>query len=171
MLRFENGTYYKNFLDTSAIVKLVKHPDIPEDGSDNLNRYYNEPGTKFHTIDLCLGEALGVLKADSKLGNRKKLTTEGYPMLINRLVHKIKRGKLTVHSIELADFMEDAFRIMTQAKIDFIDAVQIVFAQQDHKYLFISGDIDLCETAENNGLEVWNCSNEALPISNLVSYV
>jgi predicted nucleic acid-binding protein len=54
-------SFGRHILDTSALVRLILHPDLKEQGSDELAAYMKSK-TGFYTLDLCVGEALNVLK-------------------------------------------------------------------------------------------------------------
>lgn len=82
-----------NFLDASALVKLLLYPDIKEKGSNKLFDYYRDQ-SNFGTINLCIAEALSVIKSmHFGNANRRKLGMDGYLIIVNRLKAILKNEK------------------------------------------------------------------------------
>lgn len=159
-----------NYLDTSALIKLLLYPDIPEPGSKALYSF-RASHTCFYTLDLCIGEALNVLKQKffSKDNKRKVLSRDGYLMRVDLLRRMTKKGhSLHVVSTDLTDdsIAQDAFALVSKFKIDFVDALVAVKARRHKPFakgqnLFITSEKHLTKAAESIGLTVWCCSKDS----------
>jgi len=157
-----------HFLDTSALIKLLLHPDIKEPGSESLYNF-RRTHTGFYTLDLCVGEALNVLKqkAFSTKSRRKVLTKEGYFMRIQLLRSMCKQGHtLYIVPVNLSDdvLAQEANELCKQYQIDFVDALVAIKAIQHHAELFITAEKELTKAAESIGLTVWRCSRDESPL-------
>ncbi len=157
-----------HYLDTSALVKLLLYPDIPEDGSEALAKF-RERKTSFYTIDLCVGESLNVLKR-KYFSKARVVSMDGYLICIKRLLCSQKPGHtLHVKSVELNDslFLE-VKPLVRDYDIDFVDAVLLTIAKSHRPYtydqnLLITADKSLQNACKALKMNVWNCINEDPP--------
>ncbi len=160
-----------HFLDASALVKLLLHPDIIEEGSERLADYRRD-NSNFGTINLCITEALTVIKS-KHFGSKKNrsLNLDGYLIVANRL--KVMLGHKTIRAFEF-DFLSnrnftEACHLVKNHGIDLIDAFQLLsvssgpFSSLTGKShtLFITADENLSKAAQNEGIETWYCIRDA----------
>jgi predicted nucleic acid-binding protein len=157
-------------LDTSALLRLLLYPDIAEPGSKAVHAF-RQRHTGFYTLDLCVGEALNVLKQKgfSKKAKRKVLSPAGYVTCIDRLRTFIKPSHtLHVISCELTDdcLARDARSLITQFKIDFVDAAIVLSARSHRPFhlkrnLLITAEKEMALAAEHVGMPVWRCNADS----------
>ena len=164
-----------HYLDTSALVKLIVYPDLKaqEPGSKELYEF-RQSHTGFYTLDLCVGEALNVLKQKSfSRPPRKQLRfPQGYLICIDNLLTLIKPQHM-VHVIPPVDInkvetRDEVFDIVKRHRVDFVDALVIVTAKNRRPYskkqnLLITADDKMQIAAEELGLNVWNCRKQVAP--------
>ena len=91
-----------HFLDASALVKLLLHPDIKELGSDTLAAYRRKH-SNFGTITLCITEALSVIKSKHFGSNKNRsLSLDGYLIVANRLRTMLEHETVRAHEFDLS---------------------------------------------------------------------
>lgn len=161
--------YSIHFLDTSAIVKLLLYPDIPEVGSEVLSNY-RKNNIMFYTNSLCIGECLNVLKRKYFIKKHKKLSFDGYLMRLDLIRNMLDHKTLKVVDVDLTDrsILDEAYKIIKKYKIDFVDALQLLLIQKDKTYansqkLLITADKNLFKAATDIGVNVWNCVSQSVP--------
>lgn len=157
-----------HFLDTSALIKLILYPDIKEPGSESLYNF-RRTHTGFYTLDLCIGEALNVLKQKvfSAKSRRKVLTKDGYFMRIQLLRGMCKQGHtLHIVPVNLSDdvLSQEAIGLCGKYQIDFVDALVAIKAMRHNAEVFITAEKELTKAAESIGLIVWRCSKDGSPL-------
>ncbi len=143
-----------NFLDTSAIVPLLFYPDILEEGSHALAKFYNE-NLLFYTLDLCIGEALNIIKQKYFFKKKKQLNFDGYRIIINRLINTTKEAngsRLHICKIDLYEnnaILNFALKIIKKYETDFVDSCLIAYIKNNPKIgsQLITGDQKLYEIA------------------------
>lgn len=159
-----------HFLDASALVKLLLHPDIKEAGSDNLASY-RRSHSNFGTISFCITEALSVIKAKHFSGNRNRsLSLDGYLVVANRLKTILEHGTIMTHEFDFVrnDHFAEACRIVENYNIDLIDAFQILSVKSGtfsdlsgkSQTLLITADKTLSDAGRKEGIKTWYCIDD-----------
>jgi predicted nucleic acid-binding protein len=155
-----------HFFDASAAVKLVLNED---DRCGKVRAYFRRKRGGYWMTDVCLVEALGVLKR-----NKKKLGQSLYLGRCFMLISYIRNGRINLVENEMQNVQiwNETERIAKKYdKLDVSDALQIVtiqthstkFHARDSKTILITADADLAKAAGNEGLRVWNCLTEEPP--------
>jgi predicted nucleic acid-binding protein len=159
-----------NYLDASAIVKLV----VKEDRSQEMRDYVSYFGDSYLTTSLCFSEALGVLNLRYKKGD---IGNEEYLRASEELLALVRDSSIEIHDVGLAErgiFDEVERMILAHEKgrkkrLDLSDAFQLVTLRmvflglaQSCK-LFITADGYLAEAAKVEGLAVWNVMTDDPP--------
>jgi len=156
-------------LDTSALVKILLWPDVKEGGSQVLNEF-RQTHTGFYTLDLCVGEALNVLKRKwlPRTNNQKILSGDGYLICIDRLRTLVKPS----HSIHVipTDLSDDsasleAQKLVKKFRIDFVDACIVITARASRPFhstqnLLITAEKEMVEAAKSVSMPVWRCNKD-----------
>jgi predicted nucleic acid-binding protein len=160
-------SYGRHLLDTSALVKLLLHPDLKEPGSDELHAFWKN-NTSFHTLDLCVGEALNVLKqkAFSKAQRKVLSFPDGYLVCVNRLIVYTKpQQSIRLIQKDWASRGLDFGRIevVKNYKIDWVDLLVIEEARSHSGDLLITADRRMAKAARDFGIAVWDCAQEKSP--------
>ena len=154
-----------HFLDASAAVKLV----LDEDDAAKVRNYFAKKRGGYWITDVCLVEALGVLKR-----NKKRLGLNSYLSRCSMLISYIRNGRINLVETELQKIpiWNDTERIAKKYdKLDVSDALQIVTVQthitrnfaDDSKTILITADFELAAAARNEGLRAWYCVSEDAP--------
>jgi predicted nucleic acid-binding protein len=148
-----------HFIDTSAILKLL----VKESGSETLHSIV-ESGPPLYTSQLCVAEALGVLK--TKHFYRKELSQQGYYSSAYYLTSLLRSRNLIVKSLSLINqqvFFE-AEDLGKKHGIDLADALQLAtLMNYPFEAMLITADSGLTKAARAEGFEVWNCVKEPTP--------
>jgi predicted nucleic acid-binding protein len=162
----EVGTVRVHYLDASALVKLI----VDEPNNSRLKEYFNKSHV-FRMTSLCFAEALGVLKV--KYLYRKEITEKGYLRRSYLLTVYLREGRIKLDEVPLTDAttFDDVEEIVKKHQIDVSDALQIVTLKKgryrsfvgESQSLLITADADLAKAARSEGLQVWDCINEASP--------
>lgn len=153
------------YLDASALVKLVV-----DEGDHQPIRNYFYANVNFFATSLCLGEALGVLKA--KL-NYKKITDEQYFLSTRQLVidawgKRIEIAKLNLFSPAGLTAVEE---LAKKHSLDLSDALQLeTILRGDHSHMvldsapiLVTADAKLATAAREENICTWNCIVDPLP--------
>lgn len=154
-----------HFLDASAAVKLV----LKEDGCEKVRDYFATKRGGYWITDVCLVEALSVLKR-----NKKKLGQSSYLGRCFMLISYIRNGRIEIVETQLQKISiwnKTEKLVKKYDKIDVSDALQIVTIQthftknfcEDSKTILMTADSELANAARNEGLGVWNCIKEDAP--------
>jgi predicted nucleic acid-binding protein len=157
-----------NYLDASAIIKLL----IIEEGSALIKKYFSEK-SNFYTTSLCLGEALGVLKR-KRFFERTPITEEEYLAAADYLLAMIHDQVILVEEIEISDHntFSQIESLVRKYSLDISDVFQIVTIKEGafskgcglDSLLLITGDGDLGKASTSEGLRVWNCMVDPMPL-------
>jgi predicted nucleic acid-binding protein len=154
-----------HFWDASAAVKLV----LNEDGCEKVRSYFATKRGGHSITDVCLVEALSVLKR-----NKKKLGQSSYLGRCFMLISYIRNGRMNLVETELqkiAIWNETERIAKNYDNLDVSDALQIVTIQThitknfvgESKTILITADFELAEAAKNEGLRAWYCISENAP--------
>jgi len=162
----EVGTGRVYYLDASALVKLL----VDEPDSSRIKEYFNKHHL-FRMTSLCFAEALGALKV--KYLYRKEITEKGYLNRSHLLTIYLRQGQIKLDEVSLTDpaVFDEVEAIVRTYQIDVSDALQIVTLKKgryrsfvgESQSLLITADADLAQAARSEGLQVWDCINEASP--------
>jgi predicted nucleic acid-binding protein len=154
------------YLDSSAILKLI----IDEPGSDKLFSFLRKPHN-LKTTAICFAEALGRLKKKYFDKDRRKYLDTVY-VLLAYFRENIKIDTTNLHDRGAFDEVE---RIVDEygkigIKVDVSDAFQIYILKNELNHsigkdtILITADEGLAKAARLEGLEVWDCLRENIPI-------
>jgi len=161
------ATIRTHYLDASAIVKLL----VKEDGSDRLRNYCNKH-SNFRTTALCIGEALGVLKA--KRFYRNAIDDEGYFSASEMLARWTDAsGWLEIEEINISDrsVFHEVEQLCKKYSLDLSDGLQIYTLKKglfsvlpgDSAPILITADDALADAVRCEGGRVWHVLNEPEP--------
>ena len=153
------------YLDASALVKLV----VDEPDGKPI-RAFVQASTNLHATDLCVGEALGVLKGKWQRG---AITDEQYFSATRRLIIDAWGGRIGLDSVKLFDPTMHA-QVEAMAKkhsIDLSDALQLVTILKgrysvlgpNSSSVLITADAGLAKAALAENIRAWNCIAEPEP--------
>lgn len=160
------------FLDASALLAWILHPDKPEPGGKPLSEYLRCPEHRSYSNSSCLTEVLVRLKW---MRHHCEITDAGYFMKANLLHTRIhhKTLKISEFNYWTKGVSDKAFELVKkyQNKIDYIDAVQIVDVLEGpyknfagpSRTLLITKDKKLRDAARAEGVEVWFPAEEVAP--------
>jgi predicted nucleic acid-binding protein len=154
-----------HFFDASAAVKLV----LNEDGCEKVRNYFATKHGGYWMTDVCLVEALSVLKR-----NKKKLGQSSYLGRCFMLISYIRHGRIGIVETQLQKvsiWNETEKFSKKYYKLDVSDALQIVTLQthftksfsEDSETILITADYEFAKAARNEGLRVWDCIKEDAP--------
>jgi predicted nucleic acid-binding protein len=157
-----------HYLDASALVKLV----LREKGSDSL-RAYLDGRASWYTTQLCIGEALNVLK---RFWNRKKLDDNAYFGTSGLLLSFVNHNRVRIDEtkIENTSTLIHCQDLAKKHRVDLVDALLIYSVKEgkfklfveESKTLLITADKTLAEAGRAEGLRIWNCESEPPPKDN-----
>lgn len=165
----------KVFLDASALLTWLLYPDIDEAiklGGKLLSEYLKRPTRQPYSNEPCLTEFLARLKW---MRHYKEISDNGYFLRIELLKAMINHHTLHISKFNYWEnkYIDKALHLVrkSQAKIDFIDALQIVdvlegpfkFFSGPSVTLLITTDKKLRDVAREEGVEVWCPIDEITP--------
>jgi predicted nucleic acid-binding protein len=153
------------YLDASALVKLV----VDEPDGKPL-RAFIQRSTNLHATDLCVGEALGVLKGKWQRG---AISEALYFAATRRLIIDAWGGRIKRDSVELFDPGKHA-EVEAMAKkhsLDLSDALQLVTILKgtysklgpNSASVLITADAGLAKAAAAETIRAWNCIADLAP--------
>jgi predicted nucleic acid-binding protein len=143
------------FIDTSALVKYYH----PEDGTQAVTRFLEEPGTRHYLSRLSLVETVSAFAVKFRL---RQIDDQGFDALRRRFYHDIGQGRFRVMPITTARYQEATQLIERHVRIGLrtLDAIQLAVALAlSHQGVidqFVCADQRLCDTAIEEGLSVTN---------------
>jgi predicted nucleic acid-binding protein len=154
-----------HFLDASAAVKLV----LNEAGCEKIRNYFATKRGGYWMTDVCLVEALSVLKR-----NKKKLGQSSYLGRCSMLISYIRNGRIKIVEAQLQKvsiWNETEKLAKKYNNLDVSDVLQIVTMKThftknfggNSKAVLVTADSDFVAAARNEGLFVWNCIIENAP--------
>ena len=151
-------TIRTHLIDASALVKLF----VREPGSDVVRAYFGEHSV-FAATSLCIGEVLGVLKAQWL---RKQISHEQYFAASEELMAHLRNGTITIEEVSLADraVFDETERVAAAHALDIVDAHQLVTLERgffgklpgESNGILITADSALANAALERKLRVWN---------------
>ncbi len=154
----------KTFLDASALIAWLLHPDKPEPGGERLSEYLRRPKRQPYSNNPCLTEVLTRLKW---MRYHKEITDAGYFMRIDLLKTRIDHRTLHISEFNYwkKEYMDRALELVKkhQTKIDYVDALQIVDILEGpfnvfsgpSRILLVSTDRALVVAARAEGVDAW----------------
>lgn len=156
------------FLDASALVKLVaREPD-----SGPLRGIFLGSASSFHTNLFCVAEALGVLKV--KWLFRKEISEQQYFEFSDLLLAYVRNQTIHLDETDLDDnaVLGETEALARRHKLDLSDALQLYTLQSgsfksfagESTPLLITADADLAQAGRSEGIRVWNCIKEPVPV-------
>jgi len=143
------------FIDTSALVKYYH----PEDGTQAVTRFLEEPGTRHYLSRLSLVETVSAFAVKFRL---RQVDDQGFDDLRRRFYHDMGQGRFRVMPITTARYQEATQLIERHVWIGVrtLDAIQLAVALAlSHQGVidqFVCADQRLCDTAIAEGLSVTN---------------
>jgi predicted nucleic-acid-binding protein len=85
------------FLDTSALVKYYR----PEDGTQAVTRFIEEPGSHHYISRLSLVETVSAFAVKYRMGH---INDQGFDDLLRRFYHDIGQGRFRIMPITTARY-------------------------------------------------------------------
>lgn len=158
-----------HYFDASALVKLVADDADEEPGRSVLREYHREHAHPGYTTSFCIAEAFGVFKRKFL---RKLVSEDQYVKYVRDFIlttgNTFKVDEVPVLWPVVRD---EAERLITKYKIDFIDCFQIVTIMRgqfrifvaDSQSILITADRELARVARAEGARVWECTSEPAP--------
>ena len=155
-----------HFLDASALVKLV----ADEPGSGVFRKYFKS-NSWFVTSQLCIAEALGVIKRHWQRGS---MTDERYFAGAWEILFSNRDGgriRLVPEHLGQLEAFAEARRLSSAHDLDLSDALQLHVLRQGSlapycegsQAVIVTADRALARAARAEGLLAWDCLAEAAP--------
>lgn len=167
-----NNNITFNYLDASALVKLL----VKEEESDLLEEYVKKDGILLYTTSLCIGETLGVLKSMRfcRKAPIPSITEEQYLAASEYLLTMIDDNVIVVEEVNIGDLkiFSQVRSLVNKYKLDISDIFQIITIKEGSlskasgldSLLLITADGELAKAASSEGLRVWNCRVDPMPL-------
>lgn len=140
---------------------------LSEPGSEQVQAYFSEKRGGYWITNVCLVEALGVLKR-----NRKTLGEDTYLAKCYVLISYVRRRIQVVDSqLHDAEIWNETERVAKKHQLDVSDALQIVTVKNHYtkvfggesKTILVTADEELAKAARIEGLRSWYCIKEHPP--------
>jgi len=147
------------FIDTSALVKYYH----PEDGTQAVTRFIEEPASHHDISRLSLVETVSAFAVKYRMGH---INAQEFDDLRRRFYHDIGQGRFRIMPITTARYQDATQLIERHVRISLrtLDALQLAVALAlSHRGMIdhvVCSDQTLCDTAIEEGLAVINPSRQ-----------
>lgn len=158
----------KNILDTSALLKAALYPQILEAGSMELSKFMEGREDVF-TLDLCIGEALGLMAQAEFYDTFKRrnihLSPDVYIRCAERLLSFTRPdgGVQVISTLDSAEITGDMSRMIKRYKIGIVDALVVHEAFENGPSMLITSYEALYKAARSIKLDAWICTRDTAP--------
>jgi predicted nucleic acid-binding protein len=164
-----------NYLDASALVKLVADDVDEEPGRTALRAYYWQNASSVYATSFSVAESLSAFKSKSLRG---RISETEYIKYVRDFIRLTVGSNLRIDEVPILSPVatHEAERLIKEHGIDFLDCLQIVtimygqfrYLGPNSKSLLITADRNLAKAARAEGVKVWECTSEPAPGSGMV---